>query len=344
MSNSKSIAKNTMFLYVRMILTMGISLYTSRVVLNVLGIEDYGIYSIVGGIVALFSFFNSAMSSATQRFLSYDIGNGDKKKLSQTFNSTVNIHIIIALIIIICAETIGLWFINHKLNIPEDRIEALNWIYQFSLFTFIVTVLQVPFNALLIAREHMKVYAYFSIVEVLLKLIIVYLLFILPFEKLKTYAVLVFCVALIVAILYRVYCRFNFIESKYYFYYNKSTYSDLLSFSGWSLFGNIAALARGQGSNIILNIFFGTTVNAAYGITSQVRGAVSVFVSNFQLAVNPRIVKSYAQDKLDECHKLIFQSSKISFFLLFIIVIPIIYNVTFILEIWLKNVPKYTDV
>jgi len=326
-----------------MFFTMGVSLYTSRVVLNTLGIEDYGIYVIVGGVVTLFSFFNAAMSSATQRFLAFDIGKKDDVKLKQTFNATLNIHIGIALLVLVLAETVGLWFVNYKLNVPVEKMNAINWVYQFSILAFLVGVIQVPYNALIIARERMNIYAIFSIVEVTLKLLILYLLVISPFEKLKTYAVLVFLVTLLIASFYKLYSKRNFKESKYQFYYEKQLYKTLLSYSGWSLFGNIAAIARGQGSNILLNLFFGTIVNAAYGITMQVQGAVRVFVTNFQMAVNPQIIKNYANGEEKQALNLIFQSAKFSYFLMFIIAIPVIFNIDFILELWLVNPPKHTS-
>ncbi|RAV30996.1 lipopolysaccharide biosynthesis protein [Sinomicrobium soli] len=327
-----------------MFLTMGVTLYTSRVVLNTLGVSDYGAYSVIGGVVATFGFFKMAMASATQRFLSFEIGTGNLTKLKQTFCATVNIHIGIAVLILLLAETVGLWFVNHKLNIDHERMEAVNWVYQFSILSFMVSVMQVPYNALIIARERMNIYAAYSIIEVLLKLMIVYLLVVSPFDKLKTYAVLMFGVTVLVALMYRIYCIRHFMESKYRFYYDADLYKILMSYSGWSLFGNIAAVARVQGSNIILNLFFGTTINAAYGITSQVNSATKLFVSNFQVALNPQIIKSYAQKDLIQNHKLIFQGSKLSFFLLFLIVCPIWFNIDFILKVWLKNPPEYTSI
>lgn len=342
--NNKRIAKNTFILYIRMFFTMGVTLYTSRVVLNTLGIQDYGVYSIVGGIITLFSFFNSAMTSATQRFLSFDIGKNDLDQLKKTFNATLNIHIAISVLVLVLAETIGLWFVNNKLNLPIDRMTAVNWVYQFSIFTFLLGIIQVPYDALIVAREKMDIYAYMSFVEVFLKLIIVYLLVIFAFDKLILYAGLLFLVSFIVRMGHKQYCKRNYEESKYQFYFDKSFYKVLLSYSGWSLFGNIAGVARGQGSNILLNIFFGTVLNAAYGISMQVQGAVQVFVTNFQMAVNPQIIKYYAAGNKEECLNLIFQSAKFSYFLMFLIAFPIICNVDFILELWLKTPPKYTSV
>ncbi len=342
--NNKRIAKNTLILYMRMFFTMGVSLYTSRVVLNTLGVQDYGVYSIVGGIVTLFSFFNGAMTSATQRFLAFDIGKNDIIQLKKTFNSTLNIHIGISVLVLVLAETIGLWFVNYKLNLPVDRMFAVNWVYQFSVFTFLLGIIQVPYDALIVAREKMDIYAYMSIVEVFLKLIIVYLLVVFSYDKLILYAGLLFLVSFIVRAGHMQYCKWKYKESIYEFYFDKSFYKVLLSYSGWSLFGNIAAVARGQGSNILLNLFFGTVLNAAYGISMQVQGVVQTFVLNFQMAVNPQIIKQYASGDKEQCLKLIFQSAKFSYFLMFIIACPIIYNIDFILEIWLKKPPKFTSV
>ena len=343
-SNNKRIAKNTIFLFVRMFLTMGVTLYTSRVVLNTLGVEDYGVYNIVGGIVTLFGFFNGAMTSATQRFLAFDIGKNDLQQLKKTFNATLNIHICISILVLILAETIGLWFINNKLNLPLDRMVSVNWVYQFSVFTFLLGIIQVPYDALIVAREKMDIYAYMSIIEVFLKLGIVYVLIVFAFDKLILYAGLLFLASFIVRMGHQQYCRWRYKESEYQFYFDKAFYKVLLAYSGWNLFGNIAGVARGQGTNILLNLFFGTVLNAAYGISMQVQGTVQTFVTNFQMAVNPQIIKSYAAGNNEQCLKLIFQSAKFSYFLMFLITFPIICNVDYILELWLKNPPKYTAV
>lgn len=327
-----------------MFLIMGVSLYTSRVVLNILGASDYGTYNVVGGVVAMLGFFNMAMTSATQRFFSFEIGSGNNEKLRDTFSASVNIHLGIAILILILAETAGLWFINYRLNIPQDRMNAVNWLYQFTILTFMVSIMRVPYNALMIAREQMKIYALLSLVEVILKLAIVYILLVFTFDKLKLYAILVFFVTFLVSLFYRLYCINKYPESKFRFFYDKDLYSSLLSFSGWSLFGNLSAVARGQGSNMLLNIFFGTLINAAYGISSQVTSSIKQFVSSFQTALNPQIVKTFAQGDLAQHRKLIFQGSKLSYFLLFIIICPVWMNIDFVLELWLKNPPEYTSV
>lgn len=331
-------------LYFRMILTMLVSLYTSRVILNTLGVEDYGIYNVVGGVVTMFAFFNSAMSSATQRFLSYEIGKGDFKQLRKTFNATQIIHIGIAILIFILAETVGLWFVKTYLVIPPERLEAAIWVYHFSVLSFMVSIIQVPYNATIIAHERMNVYAYISIIEVLLKLLIVFMLTWITYDKLKLYGILHFVVIFFIALIYRIYTRKNFEESKFEIVKDEKLYKTLVSYSGWSLFGNIAGVAKGQGINIILNMFFGPVVNAARGIAMQVESAVNSFVTNFQMAVNPQIVKSFAADEKAYMVTLVIRSSKFSFYLLYLLSLPIIIEIDQILKLWLKTVPDYSSI
>lgn len=331
-----------MMLYIRMLLTMAVSLYTSRVVLNVLGVEDYGTYNVVGGVVTMFGFFNSAMASATQRFLSFDLGRGDHKQLRKTFNATQFIHIWVALIVLLLAETFGLWFLNNYMNIPEGRMEAAQWVFHFAVFSFILSVMQVPYNALIIARERMSVYAYVSILDVILKLLIVFMLTWISFDKLKLYAVLQFSVAFVIIAIYRVYVLRKFDESRFEVVKDKAMYKTLVSYSGWNLFGGLAGIAKGQGVNIVLNIFFGTVVNAAQGIASQINGAINAFVTNFQMASNPQIIKSYAADDKEYMTNLVIRTSKFSFYLLFLLTLPVILEIDYILKIWLKIVPEYT--
>ena len=315
---------------------MLVSLYTSRVILNTLGVEDYGIYNVVGGVVSMFAFFNSAMSSATQRFLSDEIGKGDFVQLRKTFNATQVIHIGIAVFIFILAETVGLWFVKTYLVIPPERLEAAIWVYHFSVLSFMVSIIQVPYNATIIAHERMNVYAYVSIIEVSLKLLIVFMLRWITYDKLKLYGILHFGVVFIIAAIYRVYTRRNFEESKFEFVKDQKLYKTLISYSVWNLFGNIAGVAKGQGVNILLNIFYGPVVNAARGIAMQVQAAVNSFVSNFQMAVNPQIIKSYAADEREYMYSLVIRGSKFSFYLLFFLSLPIMIEVDQILKLWLK--------
>ncbi|PKR80303.1 hypothetical protein CW751_10655 [Brumimicrobium salinarum] len=344
MSTSKTIAKNTLFLYFRMFLVMGVTLYMSRIVLDQLGVTDYGIYSLVGGIVAMFGFLNSSMSSATQRYLSFDLGKKDEKRLQKTFSATLSIHIVIAILILLVAETLGLWYVNYKVVLPPDRLFAANVVYQFSVLTALVGIIQVPYDSLIIAYEKMNIYAYISLVEVGLKLGLVFLLVIYGGDKLIAYAIMMFLVSLIIRIAYQIYCRKNYAASKFKFEYDKTYFKELISYSGWNLFGGIASVSRSQGINIVLNLFFGTVVNAAYGLTLQVQSAVNQFVTNFQKAVNPQIIKTYSEGNLAQMHKLIIQSSKFSFLLMMLLVAPILFNTEFILNIWLKEPPEYTVV
>ena len=341
-SNNKRVAKNTLFLYFRMILIMLVTLYTSRVVLAELGIKDYGIYNVVGGVVAMFSFLNNCMSSATQRFMTVELGRGDMARMKKVFAASLNIHITIGVIIVLLAETIGLWFVNHKLVIAPDRMTAANWVYQFSILTFCVNIIQVPYNAVLIAHEKMSVYAYISILEAFLKLGIVYLLVIVPADKLITYGILVFAVQLIIRGIYQVYCRRHYVESKFKLFWDKGLYKQMSGFAGWNLFGSVAWLLRDQGLNIVLNLFFGTAINAARGVASQVSSAVMGFISNFQVALNPQITKNYATGNIPEMEKLSYLGIKFSFLLLFTMAFPLCLNIDYVLHLWLVEVPDYT--
>lgn len=340
MSSTKNIAKNSLFLYLRMFLNMGVGLFTAGIVLNTLGISDYGIYNIVGGFVAMFGFLNNSMASATRRFLSFDIGKNDKQQLRKTFSTTVTIHFAIALLIVLALETFGLWYINHKLNVPADRLDAVNIVFQFSVLSAFFGIIQVPYNALITAHERFNVYTYISFLELAFKLVILYLLIHIQHDKLILYAVMLFISSFIIRMVYRIYCRRNFPESRYQFYYDKNYFKTLIAFTGWNLFGEVAGVARGQGNNLLLNIFFGTVMNAAYGITMTIQGVVTNFVSNFQVAVNPQIVKSYSSGNKERSFKLMFQSSKFSFGLMLMMIAPILVSLKFILDQWLKNYPQ----
>lgn len=343
-TNNKRVAKNTLFLYFRMILIMLVTLYTSRVVLSELGIKDYGIYNVVGGVVMMFSFLNNCMTSSTQRFITFELGKGDIQKLKDVFAASLNIHIMIALTVVVVAETIGLWFVNEKLVIPLDRITAANWVYQFSILAFCVNIIQVPYNAILIAYEKMNVYAYISILEAFLKLGIAYLLVVLSSDKLIVYGILVFFVQLIVSLIYQIYCKRKYNESKFRLFWNKSLYTQMAGFAGWNLFGSIAWLGRDQGVNIVLNLFYGPSINAARSIASQVSNAVMGFISNFQIALNPQITKNYANGNIQEMEKLSYLGLKFSFLLLFFMTLPLCLNIDYILHLWLVSVPEYAAI
>lgn len=323
---------------------MLVSLYTSRVILNTLGVEDYGIYNVVGGVVTMFAFFNSAMSSATQRFLSYEIGKGDFIQLRKTFNATQIIHIGISVFIFILAETVGLWFVKTYLVIPPERLEAAIWVYHFSVLSFMVSIIQVPYNATIIAHERMNVYAYVSIIEVLLKLLIVFMLVWITYDKLILYGILHFGVVFLIAAIYRIYTRNNFEETKFEVVRDKKLYKTLISFSSWNLLGNIAVIFKGQGVNMLLNMFHGPAVNAARGIAYQVQGALFSFVTNFQMAMKPQIVKSYAACDFEYMHQIVYRGSKLSFYLLFCLSLPVLLETDYILNLWLSEVPNYSVV
>ncbi len=332
-------------LYVRMFLTMAVSLYTSRVILQVLGIDDFGIYNLIGGVVVLFTFINTAMITATQRFLNFELGSGSIETVARTFSASVTIHVGIALFVLFCAETIGLWFVNTQLNIPIGRETAANYIYQFSIFACCINIIKAPYNAVIIAHEKMTFYAYISIVESILKLGIVYFLLLFQTDKLILYGALTAIVGIIIYLWYWLYCIHKFQEiCKYKFIYNKTLYKKLLSFSGWSLFGSCANMGAQQGVSIVLNIFYGVTINAAAGISNQVCSAVYGFVGNFQTAFSPQIVKLYAADAIEEMKLLIFRTSKFSYYLMLLIGVPIIIHCGFILSIWLGNVPEYATI
>lgn len=324
-----------------MLILMLVSLYTSRVVLETLGVEDYGIYNVVGGIVVLFTFINNAMVTSTQRYLNYEIGRNDFDSTQKVFSISLNIHIFIALLIIILSETIGLWFLNNTIQYPASRETAVQAIYQLSVLTTCVKIIRAPYNAAIIAYERMSFYAYLSIFEAVLQLTIVYLLKVVTFDRLVMYGILLLGVAVIVNICYYVYCRTNFAICKYVITTDRILYKQLLSFSGWSLFGGVANVGASQGLNMILNVFWGVTVNAAMGIANQVNTAVSSFVTSFQTAFNPQIVKSYASGDKSYFINLIISTSKYSYLLLFVIALPIYICCPEILAIWLTEVPEH---
>lgn len=341
--NNKRIAKNTILLYFRMVFLMLISLYTSRIVLATLGVENYGIYNVVGGIVAVLSFLNTSMAGATQRFLNVELGHNNIKKLKKVFETSVFIHFIIAGIVICLGETVGVWFINTQMNIADNRIEAANYVFQCSLLSFSFTIMSVPYNASIIAHEKMSTFAYVSVVEALLKLLIVYMLLIIPFDKLKTYAIMSALVSVIIMLVYRLYCRHQFDECKQIKIKPDSEYlHSMLGFSGWTIFGALGTISHTQGIAIIINLFFGVAVNAAQGIANQVTGIVTQFVNNFMTALNPQIVKSYAADEIYTMHELVKRGSRMGISLVALFVIPLYLEVPFLLDIWLTEVPEYT--
>lgn len=342
--NNKRIAKNTLLLYFRMLFMMAISLFTSRVVLNTLGVEDYGIYNVVGGIVAMFGFINGSMSSATQRYITFALGKGDKSRSQTVFSTTLQIHTLIAGIIVLLGETVGLWFLYNKMQIPAERMDAAFWVLQASIISTVIMIISVPYNADIVAHEKMSAFAYISILEVMLKLAIVYMLVMFSFDKLILYAFLLLAVQILIRFCYSVYCNKHFEETKYKRVWDKALFKEMTGFAGWSMFGNLSAVLFGQGLNMLLNVFFGPVVNAARGIAVQVQNAIQQFVGNFQMALNPQITKTYAKGELNEMHKLMFRSARFSFFLLFFLSLPVLFETDFILTVWLKTVPDNTIV
>lgn len=337
--NNKRIAKNTLLLYVRMLFMMGISLFTSRVILNTLGVEDYGIQNVVGGVVAMFGFINGSMSSATQRFITFALGKGDSDRLQKVFTTTLQIHALIAFIIVVLGETVGLWFLYNKMQIPVERMNAAFWVLQCSIVSTVVMIVSVPYNASIIAHEKMSAFAYISVLEAVLKLIIVYLLLIFPFDKLIVLAILTLIVQLFIRFCYSMYCHRHFIETNYKHVWDKSLFKEMTGFAVWSLWGNLSVILYTQGLNMLLNVFFGPIVNAARAVAVQVQAAVQQFVGNFQMALNPQITKNYASGNLEQMHSLIFRSARFSFLLLFCISLPVLLETEFLLTLWLKNVP-----
>ena len=338
-SANKCIAKNTLVLYVRMLFTMGISLFTSRVILQTLGVEDYGISSVVGGVISMFTFINAAMVSSTQRYLNFELVRGDANQLRSVFSTSLQIHALIALAIIVLSETVGLWFLNEKLVIPEARMTAAMWVYQCSILSCAVSIMSTPYNAVIVAHEKMSAFAYISILDVSLKLLVVYLLVVLPFDKLIILAILNLLVQLFIRYIYTIYCHRHFPESYFQFRFNKTLFKEMFGFAGWSFWGNLAAILYTQGLNMMLNIFFGPIVNAARGIAVQVQSAVQQFVGGFQTALNPQITKNYASNNLPQMHSLMFRSARFSFLLLFFLSLPVLMETNFILTLWLKTVP-----
>ncbi len=341
--NNKRIAKNTLMLYFRMLLLMFISLYTSRVALNALGVENYGIYSVVGGIVVVFSFLNAAMVSATQRFLNFEMGRGDAESIRRVFNTAQIIHLMVSGVVLVLAETLGLWFLNTYMNISPERMVAANWVFQFSVVTFIVNVISLPYNATIIAHERMSAFAYISIYEAVAKLAIALSISLISSDKLIAYGLMIMLVQVSVRVIYSVYCGHYFAECRHFAWsFDKPLLKSMLSFSSWVIVGSIVSIIQTQGTAIIINIFFGATVNAAQGIASKVNVTVNQFVTNFMTAMNPQVVKSYASKNLKQMHQLVFRGCRFAFYLLSFFVIPIILEAPTILKIWLKIVPEYT--
>lgn len=340
-NNNKRIAKNTLFLYFRMLLIMVVTLYMSRIVLDILGAEDYGIYNVVGGVVLIFSFLNSMLTSASQRFFSYEIGRGNKVELQNIFRLNISIFLILLLAVVFVVETVGVYFINTQLTIPDERMAAAHYVFQFSILSFCATFITIPFNALIVSYERMNAFAYISILEVSLKLLLVLALKSILFDKLIAYAGLMFIVQFLIMVIYIYYCKKQFGIS-YRKYWNSSRAKELFSFTSWHVLGTSAMAIRSQGINILLNMFFNPTVNAARAIAYQINSAILSFSNNFFIAVKPQIYKNYANGDISSMLTLVFSSSRLSFFMLLFLGLPIFFEVNFVLSLWLKEVPEYT--
>lgn len=342
-SDDKRIAKNTMFLYIRMLVVMLVALYTSRVILNTLGATDYGIYNVVGGVVTIVGFLNSALGASTSRFLTFALGERNLERQKYTFGASLNLHICVALLVLILGETIGLWFFYEKMIIPEDRVTAAFWVYQFSIVTTMVSFTQVPYNASLIAHEEMHIYAYVGLYEAFSRLAIAYLVTISPIDRLVFYGLLYLVNTIIVQLFYRWYAVRHFEECRFSLVKDKKLYRQLLGYGGWDLFGNLAIVCQRQGISLLLNVFFGPVVNAAMAIATQIRGATSQFVGNFLTAVRPQVIKNYAEGNVGRMFTMTFYAAKFSYMLMLALVVPIIYEIDFILKIWLGDaVPRDT--
>lgn len=340
-SNNKRIAKNTIMLYIRMLISMLVGMYTSRVVLQTLGVEDYGVFGVVGGVVSMMGFLNSSMSGATSRFITFELGRGDLQRVRDTFSSAVIIHVGIALFVIFFAETIGLWFLCNKLVIPEGRMVAAHWVYQCSIISAAVGITQTPYTAVIMSHEKMDIYAYMELLNVCLKLCIVYMLVIGNFDKLILYSLLSLVVSIIIAFLYRVYCIKHYTESHFKWIYDKEILKPMMNFSGWDLYGHATVAIRQQGVNFLINMFHGIVYNAASGIASMFNGVVTGLACNIGLAFNPSIIKEYAAGNPKKSVELILNGAKIMSLLMITMTIIFYYEINLIMEFWLVEVPAY---
>lgn len=341
--SNKRIAKNTLLLYMRQLLIMVVSLYTSRVVLKALGVTDFGIYNVVAGVVTMLSFVMHTMASATQRYLAYDLAGGNEKRLKETFGLVMITYIVLAVVTVFLAESVAVWFLNNEMTIPPDRMCAANWVLQFAILTFLAHIFSAPYLSVIIAHEQMDVYAYVSVADAILRLLIVYLLQVFLYDRLIVYSVLMFASSLVITLCYMIYCNRRFHESRFSFFYDKNRLYEMTAFAWWNMIGSLANVLRSQGINILLNMFFTPAVNAARGIAYQVNSAITSFAHNFYTAAKPQIIKSHACGEDVRMRKLITSSSKLAFFLLLLISLPIALNSQYIMSLWLVNPPEYTS-
>lgn len=341
-TNKKRIAKNTFMLYIRMFFLMIVNLYTSRVILQALGVEDYGVYNAIAGFIAMFSMVSSAIAGAISRFITFVLGQGDKDKLKKVFSTAIIIQLTLAAIVVVLVEAVGVWFLNTHMTIPDGREVAANWVLQFALVTFVLNLWSTPYNAALIAHEKMAAFAYIGIFEGVANLIIAFMVMCSPFDRLIVYGALICLIALITRMIYNGYCKKHFDECIFNWTFDYKLFREMFSFAGWNFIGSISGLLRDQGINILFNVFCGPIINAARGLAIQVQTAVFKFSSNFYVAVQPQITKSYASDNVDESHDLVLRSSRFAFLLLTALIVPLITETDFILQLWLKEVPAHT--
>ena len=340
--NTRRIAKNTGLLYIRMLVMMVIGFITTRVMLNALGVDNYGINNVVGGLVSMFSMLSASLSGAVSRFFTFGLGKGDMKHLRVVFSTSINIHIVLAAIVLIAIETVGVWFLNHRMVIAPDRLEAANWVLQCSTVIFAINLLSVPYRAAIIAHERMSAFAYLTIFDATAKLLIVCAIYFYGGDKLKLFAVLNTLPAIISQAIYWRYCKRSFVECNYQCVFDKKLFGEIFSFAGWSFIGNTAGLMKNEGVNVVINTFFGASINTARGIAMQVNGMVMQFISNFTMALNPQIIKDYAAGQLERMHKLMFQGTKLSYYIFMILSIPIMFEIEAFLQVWLGEVPEHT--
>lgn len=340
--DNKRIAKNTLLLYFRMLFMMFIGLFTSRVILNALGVSDLGLMTVAGSVILMFTFLNGTLESGTQRFISFAIGEGNKEKLKSTFASAMTMHLALALVIVLLGETIGLWYVYNKLNVPPGRFEAAMWCYQLSILSTFVGIILVPFGSALIAHEKMGMYAYMSIYDASMKLLAAYLIQIIPYDRLIFYSILTFCINLVPTFIYNWYCRAHFEECGFRYSFDKKLFKEMFSFSGWNVFGCLASMGSGTGVNLVINIFCGTVVNGARSIAFQANGWVNKFVQNFLVAINPQVVKSYAEGNVKQMFSVAKNGSKFGAFLVLMLGCPLMIEMQNVLLLWLGQVPEHT--
>ena len=343
-NNNKRIAKNTIILYARTLFVLVVKLYTSRLILKYLGVTDYGIYNIVASFIAMFSVLNGALATSIQRFLTYSLGERNIKKVQEVFSASLIILFFLSIIIVLIAETVGLWYVNAKLNIPSERLVAANWVYQFSIITFVMNVITVPYNSILTAYENFKAFAYFDILNVILTLVLVISLGFVSLDQLIYYGAGLLIIAILIRFLYSFYCQKHYEASHFTIVKDKSLYKSLFSFSFYSFFGNMGSVIGEGGINIVINLFFGVALNATRGISTQVANAVGGFTRSFTTALNPQITKSYAEYDIGRYAKLVFYSAKYSFLLLTVFLVPVMVNIGYLLDIWLTDIPPYSEI